>query len=246
MFDATNLLSQGIRTAGQSLLTDVLLTMSTGKEGANAARGSLESTDPYDFTLLRRNLYALTSSCAESLDKVVQHFHGEDAWMIGPLPNSLPLADGVEAQARAFLANTHLNAEQLREVANVLKAAGDLRAAGRGARQALQLAQLIRHDSQGAQAVRLVVPVAECAATLGKETAAALAKMDLSAARNAALLYRGVDQARAQAEAHLRGSRARAQFDPTLLRMTRAAVWNMTVAGEGMARVAARVASRDD
>jgi hypothetical protein len=75
--------------------------------------------------------------------------------------------------------------------------------------------------------------------------AEALEKNDPQLARKAALMFRTVDEARAESERFFASDVAQYTYSPMLLRMARAGVWFMAISGEGMARIAARTAAKD-
>jgi phosphate uptake regulator len=184
----------------------------------------------------------LTRCCADAVCKSVQHYQGEDAWVIGAIAGCAPMAEAVEAEARSVLANSQLTMEQINEVASVLKASGDLRAVARSARQVSQLSWLFRQEGSPPEAMELVRRVGEAAQDVALLAAEALDRADPGVARNAALLYRNVDRVRAEAERELLSDLGTHALPPVLRRMTLAAVWFMAISGEGMARVAARAA----
>jgi hypothetical protein len=205
-----------------------------------------ESAPPAELSALNVGICLLTRCCADAVCKSVRLYQGEDAWVIGAITGCTAMAEGVEAQARAVLANSQLTMAQINEVASVLKACGDLRAVSRSAKQVAQLSWLFRQETNGANvidAMGVVCKVGEAAQEVALLAADALERGDPGAARTAALLYRDVDRARAEAEGYLRSDIARHALAPTLHRMTRAGVWFMAISGEAMARVAARAAS---
>jgi len=209
-------------------------------EGAGGT-GKWEGAAASEVATLNRALSTLSEACAEAVGKVVQHFHGEDSWTIGPMPGCASLSDSVESQAHALLSHSDLNSAQVNEVTNTLKATSDFRVAARGARQALQLALLLQHEADGADAIQFVSVVSVASLAVAQETAEAVKSRHPHIAKNAALLFRDVDKSRLQAETELRQRDSELRFSPTTLRMIRAAVWNMAVSGEAMARVAARL-----
>ena len=200
--------------------------------------------DPFAAQMggLRHDLSTLALACADSLAKTAQYYHGEDSWVIGTMPGYGPLADAVEATARGFLANSHLPAAQTEVVASTLKMSGDLRTAARGARQAVQIAFLFSGSRNGgADALMLLAPLADATVAIAERTAFAVQAGDLSAAHQAAQGYRTLDGLRIQIERGVCGSQWTEYFSPALLKMIRAGAWNFAVAGEGAARVAARL-----
>jgi len=205
-----------------------------------------ESVPPAELSSLHVGVCLLTRCCADAVCKSVRLYQGEDAWVIGAITGCTAMAEGVESQARSVLADSQLTMAQINEVAGVLKASGDLRAVSRSAKQVAQLSWLFRQESNGANvndAMGLVCKVGEAAQEVALLVAEALERGDLSTARTAALVYRDVDRARAEAEDYLRSEYGRHALAPTLHRMTRAGVWFMAISGEAMARVAARAAS---
>ncbi len=201
--------------------------------------------DPFvaELATLRRDLGTLTLACADALTKTAQHYNGEDLWVIGTMPGYGPLADSVEATARGFLANSHLSAVHTEVVANTMKMSSDLRTAARGARQAVQIAFLLRYEEcGGAEALHLLVPMAEAAVGVGERTAFAMQTGDENAPTQAAQAYRTVNSLRVQVERGIRSGEWNSYFSPTLQKIIRAAAWNFAVSGESMARVAARLA----
>jgi len=192
-----------------------------------------------EIAALQERLAALSQACADAITVCVQHYQGEPAWVIGAMPGCGQIADEVEARARGLIAHSLSNA-QIEEIAQVMRSSGDLRATARAARQASQLIWLFRQDASGDHAIASVRAVGEATVEVAQLTARALSAQDANYARAAALLYRDVDAARAKAERALAGPSALVTFSPTLRRMTRAAIWYMAVAGEGMARAALR------
>ena len=191
---------------------------------------------------LRRDLGTLALACADALTKTAQHYAGEDLWAIGTMPGYGPLADSVESVCRGFLANSHLSAPHTEIVSNTLKMSGDLRTAARGARQAVQIAFLFRADRDaGTDALQLLAPMADAVVAVAERTAFAVQTGDPATATQAAHAYRAVDALRIEVEGCIRTHQWDAYFSPTLQRMVRASAWNFAVAGEGMARVAARL-----
>ena len=200
--------------------------------------------DPFmtELSILRRDLGTLACACADGMTKAAQHYHDEDLWVIGTMPGYGPLADAVEATSRGFLANSHLSTAHTEIVANTMKMSGDLRTAARGARQAVQIAFLLRAEPNGGgEALHLLVPMAEAAVAVGERTAYAVKTGEETAATQAAQAYRTVDALRVQVEKGIRSGEWNAYFTPTLQKMIRAAAWNFAVSGESMARVAARL-----
>ena len=200
--------------------------------------------DPFtpELKILRRDLATLALACTDALTKTAQHYSGDDLLAIGTMPGYGPLADAVEAAARGFLSNSHLSQAHSEIVANTLKMSGDLRTAARGGRQAVQIAFLFRLDREsGEDALSLLSPMAEATVAVAERTAFAVQTTDPHAATEAAHLYRTVDTLRSQVEAGLRARTWDEYFSPTMQRMIRASAWNFAVAGESMARVAARL-----
>ncbi len=187
-------------------------------------------------------LLSLTRSCAEALVKSVQHFEGEDAWGIGAMPNCSTPADNLEAEARSLLCNSLLTPDQTTDVTVCLKVAADLRAVARSAQQAAQLSWLFRQMPNATEATAIVLPVGEAACQVALRASEAVEKNDPLLAREAALLYRKVDVARIEAEQYLYSELGSHNLSPELRRMVLAAIWFMAIAGEAMARIAARVA----
>jgi hypothetical protein len=192
--------------------------------------------------LLRLNdeLTALTRSCTDSLRKALQQYHGEDPWLIGSLPGCAVLADGLENNIRGVLTNSQLSPAQISGLTETLKTTADLRGVARSARQVIQIYWLLKEMDGAEEMVPLVRQVGESALSVAQQAMYALEKRDAVQARAAALSYREVDFARAEAERELMGEVFRARFPRPLRRTARAAVWFMAIAGEGMARVAAR------
>jgi hypothetical protein len=196
-----------------------------------------------ELLLLRDGLLSLTRLCSEALGKAVQHYQGDDAWVIGPMPACGELAEDLEAQARSYLANSQLSMHQIDEIATLLKTTGDLRAIFRSGRHAAQMAWLFRQEGNTQEIMALIRRVGEASLHVGLMTSEALEKGDPKMARNAALMYRHVDDARCDAENYLRGDIAQYAHTPMQIRMALAGIWFMTIAGESMARIAARAAS---
>ncbi len=211
---------------------------STGSQRGNVTK-SKEHGLTTDLAALQERLAELSQACAEAITVCVQQYQGEPTWVIGAMPGCGQIADDVESQARALLAHS-LSGAQIEEVAQAMRSSGDLRATARAARQASQLIWLFRQDAEGDYAIEMVRAVGEATVAVAQLTARALHRQDINHARNAALLYRDVDAARASAERALNSQTARAALSPLLRRMSRAAIWYMAVAGEGMARAAVR------
>ncbi len=226
-----------------SVLTNDPITTSPNRGAVRRVNASMKD-DPFtaDLSHLRRDLATLTLACADALNKTAQHYNGEDLWTIGTMPGYGPLADAVEAAARGFLANSHLSTAQSEIVASTMKMSGDLRTAGRGARQAVQLAFLFQQEADcGEDALRLLAPMAEAVVAVAERTTYAVQTGDEMAATQSAQAYRTVDALRAQVEQGIRTGEWNPYFTPTVQRMIRAAAWNFAVSGESMARVAARL-----
>jgi hypothetical protein len=187
-------------------------------------------------------LNVVAQSCAEGIGKAVQHYQGDAAWSIGALPATENLADGLEAEARSLLSNSQLSMRHIEGVANHLKSVSDLRTVARCARQVTQLAWLFRQDATSPQAIVLIQKAGEPAVRVAAAVAAAMRSGDRADLRNAALLYRDVQIATGDAQLFLYRDVAVTTFSPTVLRMARSGVWFMGIAGECMARVAARTA----
>jgi hypothetical protein len=222
------------------------LTMSSFPTAATKPAAKVagqDSTSLPEIVALRRGMAALARQCTEAVGKAVQHFQGDDAWVIGPMPACAEMAETLEAQARSFLANSSLSMTQIDEIATLLKAMGDLRAVARSARQVSQLAWLFRHEAGAYEITTRVRRVGEAALDVALLVAQAMEKGDPHMARQAALMYRQVDEARTEAERFFRSDVAQYTYSPMVLRMGLAGVWFMTISGEGMARIAARNAA---
>lgn len=251
--DATSAGAARIVRAGHSLLPSELDVVSAGGQGVAAtpasppitlpsSAGVTGASDPAsELSALLRAMHVLASACAEALEKAAQHFHGEDPWLIGALPVCTQLADGVEAKARGYIAHSHLTPGDIADITGLLKATGDLRAAARGARQAAQLAPLLRQEGGGDGALQPLRDLADAAVDVALASVEALRNQDIPQARSAALLYRAVDDARFRVESDLRGKSFCLLYSPTALRLMRGAAWNFGVAGESMARVTVRL-----
>lgn len=199
--------------------------------------------DAPEVERISNGLISVAHSCVEGIGKAVQHYQGDAAWSIGALPASEAQADALEAEARSLLTNSQLSMRHIEGVANYLKSVSDLRTVARCARQLTQLAWLFRQDATSQQAIVLIQKVGESAVSVSAAVAAALRTGDRGDLRSAALLYRNLDGAVQDAHLFLRRDVAIATFSPTVLRMARSGVWFMGIAGECMARVAARTAS---
>lgn len=191
---------------------------------------------------LQAELSVLARMCSDAVTKSVQHYRGDDLWLIGTLPGCILHADALENRLRALLTNSQVAGSQVEEIAEYLKTVGDLRSVARAARQVSQLYWLLKDTSGTEEVLTLVRRVGEAAAAVAEQTAVALERGDAHTARRAALLYRDVDVARFEAERELVGVFTRTRHTPLMRRLARAAVWFMAVGGEGMARVAARCA----
>lgn len=202
--------------------------------------------DPFtpEMKAMRRDLATLALACADALAKTAQHYGGEDVWTIGTMPGYEPLADAVESVARGFLSDSHLSASHTDLVTGTIKMSGDLRTAARGARQAVQIAFLLRADRDcGAGALEMLFPMAEAVLAVGERAAFATQTGDPNAATQAVQAYRLVDNLRVQVETGVCSHSWDAYFSPTAQKLIRAASWNFAVSGESMARVAARLLS---
>lgn len=203
------------------------------------------STPPYfveGFAELNADLFALATACADAVHKAVQHF-GDEAWAVGTLPRCETLADIAEVRAKSLIIAPQTTGPLIDEVSILLKNAEYLRSVSRAARQSVQLAWLLKSDAAlVATMFPLIHAVGEAASAVAGETAQALGMKErekIPAARRAALLYRNVEAARVTAQTGFQA----ADLPDAQRRMTRAALWYMVIAGESMARVAARVAS---
>ena len=196
-----------------------------------------------DFAALSGEIADLASACADALDKSVQHF-SRDAWAVGTLPLCGPIADRAEARAKSLIVNPQSTGPVVEAVTTTLKNVDYMRATARAARQNVQMAWLLKtHDPVCAASLfPLIHSVGEAASVVANETALALRTTERElplASRRAALLYHRVETARASAQKQFR---VLAPCAPAY-RMTRAALWYMIIAGESMARVAARTAA---
>jgi hypothetical protein len=234
--------------AGRSLLPSELDFVSAGATAGGPSRpagfpGAFPSPGgpEAELSALLRSIHVLAATCSEALEKAAQHFHGEDPWLIGALPVCTQLADGVEAQARGYIAHSHLTSSDIADITDLLKASGDLRAAARGGRQAAQLVPLLRQEGGGDSALEPIRPLADAAVDVAVASVEALRNQDIPQARSAALLYRAVDDCRFSLEREWRGEAFALRYSPTALRLLRGAAWNFAVAGESMARVAVRL-----
>lgn len=194
------------------------------------------------FPELYEHLTELVRTVTDAVGKSVQHFQGDEAWTIGTMPGCGPLADMLENRCQAALASSNLTGAQIDDVAGLMKSASDLRVAARAAQQVAQIAWLLRHES-GEEMFTLVRTVGEATLSVSLQTTSALQRQDARTARHAALLFRSVDGSRYAAERELESQTARSAASPVIWRLTRSAIWFMAVAGEGMARVAARAAT---
>lgn len=211
---------------------------------AGRRAGAATPTDPFadELVKLHNDLATLAIACAEATGKTAQHYYGEDSWVIGTMPGYGPLADAIEATARGYLANSHLLPGQAETVANTLKMSGDMRTAARGARQAVQLAFLLKQDPEcGQDALNLLCPMADAVVAISDNTANAIRLDDPEAANQAAQLFRRIDGLRIKIEAGVCSGKWDDRFTPPVRKMIRAAVWNFAISGEGMARVSARL-----
>ena len=211
---------------------------------SNQAPASVPPHFAAGFAELNGEIALLASACADAIDKSVQHF-SRDAWAVGTLPLCGPLADKAEARAKSLIVNPQSTGPVVEEVAGLLKNAEYLRTAARAARQNVQMAWLLKsHDADYAAAFfPFIHAIGEAASLVAHETALSLKAGERDrpiAARKAALLYHRVEFARAAAQNQFRLC---APEDASAHRMTRAALWYMVIAGESMARVAARTAS---
>jgi len=229
-----------------SQLSDAIRARWSGAATAEARPAAVEKpAPPIDIHQLNSSLYTLAQLSTEILSKSVQHFQTKDVWLIGSMPGFNAEADRVEAQGRAFLANSHLDPELIEIVARVMRDSWDLRAVARSARHAAQLSWLLRQECGGEdpeELLRIIRGVGEQSLVVAKKSVLAIAAQNSQAASWAALRYREIDSARFTAEELLVDGALTAQFSPTMRRMTRAAMWYMAIAGECMARLAARTA----
>ena len=194
--------------------------------------------------LLHEDVAELALACTEVLQKMVQHYEGADPWQIGSLPACASLTDTLENLVRARVTDSQLTPAQVKAAKETLKTTGDLRGVARAARQGTQLYWLLRQsDADCEELTSLILRVAQPALMVAQLSTGALIVRDRVQMRNAALAYREVNQARAEAEYEIGGVGAQARYSPTTRRLARAAVWCMAVSGEGMARIAARVAA---
>lgn len=219
-------------------------TPSRRKGSASALSGPIHETLAVnDLRGLRQDFRALARSCADALTKSVQHYQSGDVWSIGTMPGCIALTESLETRARALVAHSQLDDRETQEVSRILRSTADLRAVARAAQQASQLSWLFRQDETGPSALDRVRTVGEAAIHVCNETVAALEKGDTGSAQNAALTLRDLETRFAAAEATLSQDEAAASFSPTVRRMARAALINLVIAGESMARVAARFAA---
>lgn len=205
-----------------------------------------------NFKALQSAFNALVHSCAESISRSVEHYQAEDVWSIGTMSGCIALADTLEVRARGFLSHSQLSPEQVNEVFRMVRSVTDLRCVARSALHASRLSWLLRSEATGQAALDIARTVGDASVRVGFSTAAALERGSAYAAQNAALSYREVETllndamnlVAVNAPLPTSSSDSAAELSPVVRRLTRAAVWNMAVAGESMARVAARFATR--
>jgi hypothetical protein len=126
-------------------------------------------------------------------------------------------------------------------VTETLKNSGDLRAAGRGARQVVQLAYLFRQERSGEERIAALCSLGNAAAAVATSALEAIQTYSPQEAKNAVKLFRAADTERRKIEMELRTPDAVIIYSPTMLRMMRAAAWSFSVSAETMARVAVRL-----
>jgi hypothetical protein len=159
------------------------------------------------------------------------------------LPDGDLLAGALEAKARALLLQPSTPADAAGPVTRIVRCSADLRCVIRGARQAMQLALLVMENPANnieakEVAIAHIRQAARAALDLAEHTRAVLEPGHPAAAAHVAASYREVDAARAQAEGVIRG--VRGDRLTSVQRAARAILWSVSVAGENMARVAAR------
>jgi hypothetical protein len=217
------------------------------KKGSSSLRVNPPVSDTASGANLERfqtALAELTALCAEAAEKSVLHWQGADPWVLGAIPTCGVLADRAEARARALLADATLTPEQAETITLSLKSCADLRAVSRATRQSVQLAWLDKSERGGDEATMLILRVAEPSLRVARATSDALIHRDFDTARDAALLFREVDEARREAEILTR-LRMPNGLDGAG-RTAMAGIWFTAIIGEGMARVAARWAGLPD
>ncbi len=228
----------------RSFVTEQTKTQAKAKVAANAHTPGTDTASGANLERLHVALTELTALCAEAVEKSVLHWQGADPWVLGAVPTCAAHADRAEARARALLADATLTPEQGHLVAQSLKSCADLRAVSRATRQAVQLAWLDKSERGGDDATLLILRVAEPSLRVARTVSDALVRRDYDTARDAALLFREVDEARREAEAVLRLRVPSGLNGPE--RTAMAGIWFTAITGEGMARVAARWAGLPD
>ncbi len=208
--------------------------------GASGPRPRAAAPYDPDLSALDESRRALLRAASEALSSGAGHLcPGRDRPAV-TMPDSDAVAADVETRARALLLQPRLSAQQEQQVTGIIRCIADLRCVVRGAREAARLSRLLRADASGAGVSAETSPLGKA---LGRLADAAAALADGSAALgqgDGAAAYRGVDAARAKAEAELRGAGARLPADA--LRVIRGIIWSIMVAAENMARIVARVA----
>ncbi|MBC8103672.1 MAG: hypothetical protein H7Z41_13935 [Cytophagales bacterium] len=196
-----------------------------------------------EMQCLHSSLYRLANVCADAVTKAVLHFQPGDLWLVGTMPTCAVEADLAETQGRSYLAHSQLTEDQIDSVSRILKDIADLRAVARCARHAAQISWLLRGEAESDESLRrLIVSVGDPAATVARKSVVVIAAKNPQAAAATALLYRQVDTARQAAELALRDQPLVERCSIPQVRMSRAAIWYMTICGESMARLAARAA----
>ncbi len=204
-------------------------------------------TDPPYFVEgmkeLNRDVALLAAACADAICKSVQYYEG-DAWAFGTLPQCETLAGVAEVRAKSLLVAPQTSGAMVDQVMTVLRSVESLRSVACACRQSVQLAFLLPHvDTEASSRVFPIIHlVGHAASDVGSDTVVALeadSRERVPAARRAALRYRAVEAARGEAQAFLQET----ELPETSRRMTRAALWCMILAGENMARIAARLAA---
>ncbi|GAB4462756.1 MAG: hypothetical protein OHK0029_30220 [Armatimonadaceae bacterium] len=211
--------------------------MSASKTNSPAGQASAEFPE---IVAVESGMVRLMEACAVAVEKSVQHYQGAPAWKIGAMPSCEEMADSLEAQIRSLLSNSQLSLAQIDQISLHLKSASDLSGVARCARHVTQIAWLLRGDATGEKAISAICHVGECSWRVSEAIAMASMAGDREALKYGALLYRQVDEARTESMRFLRSDVALTTLAPPVQRMGIAGVHFMAIAGECMARVAAR------
>jgi hypothetical protein len=151
-------------------------------------------------------------------------------------------AQKIEGRARGLLLETSLTQSQQNRIDRILQCAQDLLCALQAARYAWQIAFLLpEQDPTGLIALPRLKRVSECVVEMSSRVAFAIEGRE-GAAGAVAEQYRTFLAVKNETHIYLSALQESRTLSQPARRLSRAALWSMTVSAESMAKVAARFA----